>query len=102
MRLQPDRVSRRWQHSRRIAVRKAQIKRDLLKPVPGHRSIPEFGPGERIRRVVLDKDVGRDGDGAQEEVVRVWLLCRVVVELDLETEAAERVSSDLDNLADLA
>lgn len=34
--------------------------------------------------------------------MRVWLLCRVVVELDLETEAAERVSSDLDNLADLA
>lgn len=46
--------------------------------------------------------MGRDGDGAQEEVVRVWLRCRVVVELDLETEAAERVSSDLDNLADLA
>lgn len=102
MRLQPDRVSRRRQHSRRIVIRKAQIKRDFLKPVSGHRPVTEFGPGERIRRVVLYEDVGRDGDGAQEEVVRVWLLCRVVVELDLETEAAERVSSDLDNLADLA
>lgn len=102
MRLQPDRVSRRRQHSRGVAVRKAQIKRDFLEPVSGHRPVTELGPGERIRRVVLDKDVGRDGYGAQEEVVRVWLLCRVMVELDLETEAAERVSCDLDNLADLA
>lgn len=34
--------------------------------------------------------------------MRVWLLCRVVVEFDLEAEAAERVSSDLNDLADLA
>lgn len=34
--------------------------------------------------------------------MRVWLLYRVVVELDLETEAVERVSCDLDDFSHLA
>lgn len=34
--------------------------------------------------------------------MRVWLWCGVVVELDLEAEAAERVSCDLDDFSHLA